>query len=462
MPRNPAAAVARGVRGRRASRFAGPALAVAAGILVSPFLAQPVQAEVAARGPGATPVSGDVTMVQANIYSGLTVKSFQKDVRTVLDMTPDFITYNEVPLRNDLVMAPPAEGWAIHRSHENRYKAATAVAWRTDRWTEVDAGTYRISNYRGKPAGRKIELGRRFANWVTLTSPDGRVLSVVSVHVAPLANGMPDLRRRSVKRLGGLVEELSPRGPVMVGGDFNVHYRSSIYPRDLLDAAGLVPTYDMLGTYFPTGDHQGATIDYVFSRTAGQLWSAEHMPVELRSDHDAVVAGFTWQVDAPAETWVVENDPAGDALARRAVVKLLATTIRDTEPGSIVEIVTGGFDQPAMHRRLKAALLRGVHVRMTSRGETLTEREQRLARVLAEQGDPDSWFRRCLDECRDAWRGDDAPRGLMMVSDAQQGWRTRIDVPGDFYQLVQRPSRAEVRTGRYGLAEGEQLLQATR
>lgn len=460
LPRNSAAADLSGVRSRRSGRVFGTALAVAAGLLASPLLATPAQAELAARASGVSPVVGDVTMVQANIYSGLSVAKFQKDVRTVLDMAPDFVTYNEVPLRNDLIMAPPAEGYAIHRSHANRYKAATAVAWRTDHWSMVDSGTYRVSNYRGKPPGRNIELGRRYANWVTLTSPDGRVISVVSAHVAPLVKGMPDLRRRSVKRIGLLVEELSPRGPVMVGGDFNVHYKSGIYPRDLLDAAGMVPTYDMLGTYFPTGDHQGATIDYIFSRHEDTLWAAEHTHVELNSDHDAVVAGLTWLVDAPAETWSVSNDPDGDTPARRAVVKVAVTAIRDTEPGSVVEIATGGFNQPAMFRELKAALVRGVHVRMTSRGDALTTREQRLARRITEQADPDSWFHRCLEECRTVWRGGDAPRGLMMVSDAQQNWTKRIDTGSDFYQLVSRQTRVTIRTGRYGLAEGEQMLQA--
>ena len=438
---------------RRAGGVAATVLALAAGLL-----ATPVQAT---ESSGRTSSGyGDLTVVQANIYSGLTVPQFQADVRRVLDIRPDFITYNEVPLRNDLVLAPPAEGWAIHRSHENRYKSATAVAWRTDRWSKVDSGTYRISNYRGKPPGRNIELGRRFANWATLTSPDGRVVSVVSVHVAPLAKGMPDLRRRSVKRLGGLVEELSPRGPVLVGGDFNVHYKSSIYPRDLLDAADLVPTYDMLGTYFPTGDHQGATIDYVFGRVAGQTWAAAHRAVELRSDHDAVVADFSWLVDAPAETREVANDPTGDRTARRTVVEALAGTIRDAEPGAVIEVVTKSFDQRAMFRQLNAAMVRGVHVRMTSRSVTPTRRERRLERRIEEHRDAQSWFRRCLDACNDSWKEAGGTPGFMMVSDPEASWRIRIDSDTDFRNLVERQTRLVVRTGRYGLADGEKLLAA--
>ncbi len=132
----------------------------------------------------------------------------------------------------------------------NRFTASTPVAWRTDRWTALDQGVFRISNWRGKPPGREIELGRRFANWVTLQGTDGRVLSVVSIHVAPVTKGMPDLLRSSVERLGILTDTLSASGPVLVGGDFNVAFNSGRYPRDLLSAHGLVPTYDTMGNYF--------------------------------------------------------------------------------------------------------------------------------------------------------------------------------------------------------------------
>ena len=452
--RNPATG-AGGSHVRRAGGVAAAVLALAAGLLATPTQA--------AESSGRTSSGfGDLTVVQANIYSGLTVERFQADVRRVLDIRPDFITYNEVPLRNDLVLAPPSQGWAIHRSHANRYQASTAVAWRTDRWRKTDAGTYRISNWRGKPPGRNIELGRRFANWVTLTSPDGRTLSVVAVHVAPLAKGMPDLRRPSVRRLGGLVELLSPRGPVLVGGDFNVHYKSSIYPRDLLDAAELVPTYDMLDSYFPTGDHQGATIDYVFGRVAGQTWAAAHRPVELRSDHDAVVADFSWLVDAPAETLRVANDPAGDSTARRRVVDTLVETIRGAESGAVLEIVTKSFSQRAISRQLAAAMGRGVHVRMTVRSATPTRSERRLNRRIEEQRDAESWFRRCVDACDDSWRAASGPPGFLMLSqaDAERSWKVRIDSTRDFRQLTERATVLQVRTGRYGLAEGGELLKA--
>jgi endonuclease/exonuclease/phosphatase family metal-dependent hydrolase len=238
-----------------------------------------------------------VRLVQANIRSNLSVRRFARDAREVVATRPDVITYNEVPERADRRLAP--SGYALYRSHRNRYTKATPVAWRTSRWRKVDHGTYRFSNYRRKPDGRRVRLGLRFANWVTLEARNGRKLSVVSAHVAPPDDDMPDLLRRSVRRIGGLVADLAPRGPVLVGGDFNVHYPGDRYPRNLLEAARMRPTYDTLGSYFPTGDHYGSTIDYVFNRGKAKLRAERHRRIELHSDHDAVVADLGWRVDAP-------------------------------------------------------------------------------------------------------------------------------------------------------------------
>jgi endonuclease/exonuclease/phosphatase (EEP) superfamily protein YafD len=113
---------------------------------------------------------------------------------------------------------------------------------------------------------------------------------------------MPDLLRRSVRRIGDLVAELASRGPVLVGGDVNVHYPSDRYPRNLLEAARMRPTYDTLGSHFPTGDHHGLTIDYVFNRGTSKLRAERHRRIELHSDHDAVVADLGWRKDPPWRT----------------------------------------------------------------------------------------------------------------------------------------------------------------
>lgn len=439
------------IRGRRRALLSGLATAVAAG------LAATMPASPAPAAQETAPVVSDVTMVQANIKSDLSVEKFQADVRKVLAQTPDFITYNEVPERMDWVIAP--EGYDLQRSHDDRYTKATAVAWREDRWTAIAQGTYRISNYREKPPGRNIMIGLRYANWATLQSDDGRRVSVVAVHVAPIDRNMPDLLPRSVRRIAGLVEQLAPAGPVLVGGDFNVHYKSGRYPRELLDAAQMVPTYDSLASFFPTGDHGGYTIDYVFNRGAGKLAAEQHRAVELNSDHDAVVAGLSWLVDAPAETQRVVSDPGGDEDAQRRALDTLVADVAATERGSELDVVTSELHLRGVFRQLKAAAERGVHVRLTTRSETLTRQERRLTRALAATGGSGSYVRQCVDACLQAWRDSGMARSFMLLRDADGRARLRVDVNRNLDEaVVERRTRVVHRTGEHGLDAGEEML----
>ncbi|MBZ5737299.1 endonuclease/exonuclease/phosphatase family protein [Nocardioides mangrovi] len=444
---------------RRRVATAGAVLAMLVGTAVG--TAPIAQADKRAGGngsdPGTDPVA-DVTMVQANIYTGLTVERFQKDVATVLGLQPDFVTYNEVPFRSDAVMAPT--GYSIYRDMTDRFTAATPVAWRTDRWTALDEGSFMISNWRGKPPGKQVELGRRWANWVTLQGVDGRVVSVVSAHIAPLTKGMPDLLDRSMKRLGMLVSRLAPSGPVLVGGDFNVHYTSGRYPRDIVAADGLVPTYDSLGAYFPTGDHHGNTIDYIFGSQPEVLAPVLQYPVELRSDHDAVVAGLTWATDPPTDTTVFGNQPGGDATAQRAVLTELSGAIRAAEPGSTVRFATPQFALGGLLKASKKAVARGVHVRVTTANNHPTVQQQRLARALANSGDPDSWLHACPASCVKKWRAANVPHSLLMVSDATGAWQTRYDISRKLTQdLVLKKSTVSVNVGPLALNQGVSMLR---
>lgn len=447
-----------GTRNHRPLRRLLAAGVALAALSPATVLAAPAQAE--ADGASAEPAA-DVTMIQANIYTKLTVERFQADVAEVLSYEPDFVTYNEVPFRNDAVLAPT--GYAIHRSKKDRFTAATPVLWRTDRWSRLDAGTAMVSDWRGKPPGREVELGRRYANWVTLQGVDGRVVSVVSAHVAPKVDGMPDLLRPSVTRIGGLVDRLADRGPVLVGGDFNVHYRSGRYPRDILDAHGLVPTYDTLGTHFPTGDHRGNTIDYVFARGSESLLAGEHRPVELWSDHDAVVAGLSWQADAPTTMRRVANDPDGERADQRAVLHSLVGGIRRAGSGSLVQVATTRLDLAPVVRQLKRAVARGVHVQVVIGDRRPTTAERRVARALAASGDGASWLRRCGARCQDAWKAHRVPRGFMLVTGPDGTGLERYDTNRSLTSaLVERVATLDVSTGRTALEEGREMFRALR
>ncbi|WP_340537544.1 endonuclease/exonuclease/phosphatase family protein [Nocardioides sp. GXZ039] len=456
------------IRARARASLAAAALAVAGLTLsvgaVPSGQAAPAQpgsqgsAGVAARAVVPSPIM----MTHANIYTGLTVPRFQADVKKVLAPLPDFVTYNEVPFRSDAVMAP--DGYDIHRSYTNRYTSATAVAWRTDRWTEVASGTHMLSNWRGKPPGRVTELGRRFANWVTLRDLDGRTLSVVAVHVAPNVRGMPDLARRSVTRLGKLTEQLAPAGPVLVGGDFNFHYRSGRYPADLLAAAQLEPTFDTLGSFFATGDHHGATIDYIFNRGGGALVADQHFATELNSDHDAVTAGFSWLAEAPSTTQMFTSDPAGNAAARRAALASLMSGVREAERGGTVQVATTRLDVYGLTMELRRAVKRGVKVQFVKIGKNTTGRERRLASLISRRGVKGSWTRQCTTSCVQQWKATSRPlvgavNGLLQVRDVVRGPQVRWDTTRQFSMpLLTERSTVRMSSGQEAIDQGNKLF----
>ncbi len=452
-------------------RRLAPALVAASALSLS-LLVVPAGAladETAGRGGAARSDAGrsaagssaagrsDVTMVQANLPMRLAPENFQSDLRTVFAAEPDFITYNEVERRYDSVIAPGS--YDVFRDPTNRYTAATAVAWDTERWTAVASGTTRVSNYRKVPPGWHGLLGLRFANWVTVESVDGRRVSVVSAHLAPIARDMPDLLRPSVTRLGGLVEDLAPQGPVLVGGDFNVHYTSGRYPRDLFDAAQMEPTYDTLGNHFSTGDHFGATIDYLFNRGGGQLVADRHSKQELKSDHDAVIGGFSWQEDLPSETTTVVSDPSAEGEPRRRAVLGLLRMVRDLEAGQQLDLVTAALSLRGVYQELRGAVARGVVLRLTTRSKELTAREGRLSTAVGARGASGSTVQRCRESCLKAVRRAGMPRTLAVVRNEAGRPLARVDLNRNLNAaMLQRRTTVVTRTGQVGLAAGVRLL----
>lgn len=232
----------------------------------------------------APPTEMDVRMVQANILSRMGAGSFAADLREATAGAPDFVTLNEAVRPSELLTLP---NYAFHRGTDSRWTLETTVLWRTDRWDALSTGT-RYLHRRGGT------WGTRAVNWVTLRSLEtGKVVSVVSTHASPVGKGTPDLLPVYMGALSALVRELSAQGPVFAGGDLNVHYGSGRFPRAGMQAGGLVPTYDVHG--IPpggTGDHGGATIDYLLFQPGAGVTSTRQSKTELLSDHDAVIGDF--------------------------------------------------------------------------------------------------------------------------------------------------------------------------
>lgn len=232
------------------------------------------------------PTALDLRFVQANIRRTLGAGDFVADLRRAAAGQPDFLTVNE-GVRPAELFAQALPGYSIYRGPDSRWTLETTVMWRTDRWQAVGSGT-RYLHARG---GR---WGTRAVNWVRLQDAvTGRTVSVVSAHASPDSPHTHGLLPVFMGRLSALVRELSASGPVFVGGDLNVHYTSGRFPRPAMSAAGLVPTYDAFGMPAGgTGDHGGATIDYLLYQPGAGVTATGQSKLELRSDHDAVAGTF--------------------------------------------------------------------------------------------------------------------------------------------------------------------------
>lgn len=357
-------------------------------------------------GDGEVPPTS-IRITQANLKNGMTVPNFQADVGTVLAGAPDFVTYNEVPLRQDTVLAPPP-GYAVWRT-PGQYTGEAPVAWRTDRWTAVAEGTTMLSNKSGRLPGQKLDWGIRYANWVTVQDAFGHQVSVISAHLTPVTTITEGLQEKEIVRLGTLADTLGASGPVLVGGDLNMNYQTAEYFGPLLAQYNLVPSYDALGTRFPTGDHRGATIDYVMVHqdvTAPPLAFADHYPSELNSDHDAVTAdlAFTSAPSLPPPYVLprgdTANNPAGTPEEQQAALRVIVQAIDQVPAKGAIHITTKRISSPYVLKALDRALDRGVHVQAIFRARTLTPGMHHLLNVLGEKTWRKNFAMQCSHPCQ--------------------------------------------------------------
>ena len=319
----------------------------------------------------------EVRAVQGNMESPQSVAHFQADVKKLLAQKPDFITYNEVAYRHDSVLAPGS--YNIFRT-PGKYTGETAVAWNSAKWSAVKTGTTMVSNSTKKTAKQKVELGMRYANWATLQNAAGRVVSVVSVHTAPDEKPVDNLLPSSVKRVGALVKSLSAYGPVLVGGDFNVQYNGAKYKKAGFGAAGLTPTWAITGKTLPTGDHRGATVDYLFLHNASQFAVRAQRTIEINSDHDLVVADLTVKGGTSSFVpGVVRNNPKTNP---GAAVRQVLTAINRAPKGASVHLVTRHLYGPSVKQAIQNAHARGVNVQLITGDRRATALEKRYARML--------------------------------------------------------------------------------
>ncbi|MEX0429369.1 hypothetical protein AB3X52_17255 [Nocardioides sp. DS6] len=397
--------------------------------------------------------SAVVRVVQGNMESPQSVTHFQADVKKLLAQKPDFITYNEVAYRNDGVLAPGS--YRLFRT-PGKYTGENPVAWDSSKWTALDTGTWMISNSTKKTAKQKVQLGMRYASWATLQDKAGDVVSVVSAHTAPDTPPVNDLLASSVKRLGKLVAQLAPKGPVVVGGDFNVQYNGAKYKQAGFDAAGLTPTWAITGKMLPTGDHRGATIDYLFLHDASQFTVETQRTVEINSDHDLLVAdlglpgangssGSSTPVTQARPAFVHETVRNNPRKAPGASVQQLLKAINRAPKGASVHLVTRHLYGPSVRTAIDNAHKRGVYVQLITGDARQTALEKRYARMLGSNVHHKSW---AVNRPK-AWKQATLPAAGVLASVSAGVPAVRVSLNRALLPKNQRkPMKAWVATGK--------------
>lgn len=386
-------------RGRRASVVAVVGAVATVGVIAAQQTLVPPPAPLPVSSDTETSLHTPIKVVQANISKDLSTSRFRADVAEVMAESPDIITYNEVHARADADLAPA--GYAIFRTPGPRTGWAPVV-WKTSEWSVFDQGTVKISDT--APCCNGTWVGVRYANWVSLVNDEGQILSVISSHIAPNNKDTAVLLVPSLKRLAALTKELSTRGAVLLGGDFNMGYRSTRYQPQYLAAEGLTNTYEMLGTSFPT-HRGGGTVDYLFVGPTEHFYVSEHRPVLVNSDHRLVVAQMELMSGASGSAPIViragrvVSNPLGDREQRWAIRSAEARAIKAVPTGGAIHVASPRIGGTGLMRLLAKAYQRGVSVTVITAPGALSAPLADLKRVLGTKTSRPSYFAQ-----RDAWR----------------------------------------------------------
>ncbi|WP_435769593.1 endonuclease/exonuclease/phosphatase family protein [Nocardioides sp. SYSU DS0651] len=187
--------------------------------------------------PPSVKTVGQVSIAHANIPMRSGKTRFRRGMRQLLAGRPEFVTLNEQFNRSVGEITRVADGYRGFRvtkvpsGRGGREALSTVVLWKGTKWRLVRGGRIRLVNDDRARHGRRLVVWDRYATWVKLRSrASGEVVSVVSVHhmTNPGKYGPNKAKRQRAYRVGmnrlvRLTKALGRRGPVLVGGDFNVH-----------------------------------------------------------------------------------------------------------------------------------------------------------------------------------------------------------------------------------------------
>jgi len=188
-------------------------------------------------GPVGGPVTGNITVAQANIPRRSGLDGFRASMPGVLSTNPDFVTLNEASgwsLAQIEAAAPGYDAFRVEEHTGDNNSMGNVVLWKRDTWSKANGGRVTLAvddntYYQDRPV-----TWDRFATWVILERADGAVVSLISTHHMtnphkfPRQHGNPPLTRPQQYGAGmdillQLRNSLAAHGPVLIGGDMNTH-----------------------------------------------------------------------------------------------------------------------------------------------------------------------------------------------------------------------------------------------
>ena len=215
--------------------------------------------------PAVTPgsVPNELTVAQGNIKKKLST------IQHLVEDRPDFVTLSETMGRSMGDIIP--KGYDGFRDGDGQARS-TAVLWRTEekdgvKWEKVETG--QVIMVKDGPHPRGWDKNRA-SNWATLRSSDGSVVSVMSVHHMTNPNRDSNAKRKQTRKalyqtgmenLNNKIQELSAKGPVIIGGDFNHRITEE---KDEWGAVENLKKVNVTSTFHDLKRLKGVSVDYIF------------------------------------------------------------------------------------------------------------------------------------------------------------------------------------------------------
>jgi hypothetical protein len=233
-----------------------------------------------------SPTSGaavDAVLANANIQgNGAYSEGLYKRYTTAMDklfipQNIDFVTLQEIVNATDLSYKD-FKSFRKNPVGAKRGEGGTLrIVWNATKWEKIAGDIVEVHPHNSDGIGSR----NRYALWATFKniSPEsnGAIVSVISTHWNVKSHENNNKAKLQAKNLITLVQELMPKGPVLIGGDFNYNYSNfdnEFSPKNTLGQAGLETVF---------GKGEGTYVDWIFH--SSQLEAASKKVFELDGNY---------------------------------------------------------------------------------------------------------------------------------------------------------------------------------